>query len=208
MKSCSDLETQQVLRLNEYFLAIDMIRKVGRNARQGNGRRWSKLLNPTNGDGGALAFPPLSSLEGSSQRICTWWVSRENRFVELYQNGAHVQLSLAQALIPVKLATSVFAYLSLHESRILRPTLEEGPGSNFLGTNLDWFKANWILELDYKSLSWTIPWSLAPFLVLQIRSSPFSTVFGFKPKNKCNVGLASICHFLVSDPHLKALGPI
>ncbi len=57
--------------------------------------------------------------------------------MELHQNGAHVQLFLAQALIPVKLATSVFAYLSLHESRILRPTLEEGPGSNFLGTNLD-----------------------------------------------------------------------
>jgi hypothetical protein len=32
---------------------------------------------------------------------------------------------------------------------ILRPTLDEGPGSNFLGTNLDWFEANWILELDY-----------------------------------------------------------
>jgi len=39
---------------------------------------------------------------------------------ELYQNGAHVQLSLAQAPIPVKLATSVCTYhlLSLHESRI------------------------------------------------------------------------------------------
>jgi hypothetical protein len=35
------------------------------------------------------------------------------------------------------------------EGRILNPpTLEEGPGSNFLGTNLDWFEANWILELD------------------------------------------------------------
>jgi hypothetical protein len=30
----------------------------------------------------------------------------------------------------------------------LRPTLDKGPGSNFLGTNLDWFDANWILELD------------------------------------------------------------
>jgi hypothetical protein len=30
----------------------------------------------------------------------------------------------------------------------LRPTLDEGPGSNFLGINLDWFEANWILELD------------------------------------------------------------
>jgi hypothetical protein len=30
-----------------------------------------------------------------------------------------------------------------------RPALDEGPGSNFLETNLDWFEANWILELDY-----------------------------------------------------------
>jgi hypothetical protein len=30
----------------------------------------------------------------------------------------------------------------------IRPTLDQGPGSNFLGTNLDWFEANWILELD------------------------------------------------------------
>jgi len=30
----------------------------------------------------------------------------------------------------------------------LRPTLEEGLGSNFLGTNLDWLEANWILKLD------------------------------------------------------------
>jgi hypothetical protein len=28
-------------------------------------------------------------------------------------------------------------------------TLDEGPGCNFLGTNLDSFEANWILELDY-----------------------------------------------------------
>jgi len=31
----------------------------------------------------------------------------------------------------------------------LRPTLDKGLGSNFLGANLDWFEANWILELDY-----------------------------------------------------------
>jgi len=30
----------------------------------------------------------------------------------------------------------------------LMPTLDEGPRSNFLGTNLDSFEANWILELD------------------------------------------------------------
>jgi len=32
---------------------------------------------------------------------------------------------------------------------ILRPTLDEAPGCNFLGTNLDSFESNWILELDY-----------------------------------------------------------
>jgi hypothetical protein len=30
-----------------------------------------------------------------------------------------------------------------------RPILDKGLGSNFLGTNLDWFEANGILELDY-----------------------------------------------------------
>jgi len=35
-----------------------------------------------------------------------------------------------------------------HASYPLRSTLDEGPGSNFLGTNLDWFDTNWILELD------------------------------------------------------------
>ncbi len=29
-----------------------------------------------------------------------------------------------------------------------KATLDEGPGSNFLRTNLDWFEANCILELD------------------------------------------------------------
>jgi hypothetical protein len=40
----------------------------------------------------------------------------------------------------------------------LRPTLDEGPGSNFLGTNFDWFEANWILELDYTLVPRLIVW--------------------------------------------------
>jgi hypothetical protein len=28
------------------------------------------------------------------------------------------------------------------------PTLDEGAGSNILWINLDWFEANWILELE------------------------------------------------------------
>jgi hypothetical protein len=41
------------------------------------------------------------------------------------------------------------SYMCNCDSHILRPTLDKGRGSNFLGTNLDWFEANWILELDY-----------------------------------------------------------
>jgi hypothetical protein len=64
-----------------------------------------------------------------------------------------------------------------HSSKVplnLRPTLDKGPGSNFLGTNLDWFEANWILELDY---------TLVPSLILglQIRSSPFNTIMWYEP---------------------------
>jgi hypothetical protein len=45
MKSGSDLEAQQVSRLNEYFLVVDRIQEVGRSSRQGNGKLQSKLLN-------------------------------------------------------------------------------------------------------------------------------------------------------------------
>ncbi len=31
---------------------------------------------------------------------------------------------------------------------VLGTTLVQGPGSNFLGTNLEWFEAKWILKLD------------------------------------------------------------
>ncbi len=46
---------------------------------------------------------------------------------------------------------------SIKHNNKQRPTLDEGPGSNLLGTNLDWFEANWILELDY---------TLVPSLIL------------------------------------------
>ncbi len=46
---------------------------------------------------------------------------------------------------------------SIKHNNKLRPTLDEGPGSNLLGTNLDRFEANWILELDY---------TLVPSLIL------------------------------------------
>ncbi len=71
----------------------------------------------------------------------------------------------------------------------------------------------WTDLKQIESLSWTVPWSLASFLVLPIRRSPFSTVFwSFEPIDfpsktgaMCHVGLASICHFLVFNPCLKAL---
>jgi hypothetical protein len=44
-------------------------------------------------------------------------------------------------------------------------------------------------------------------------SSPFELFFWvwtnwFFHSKWCHVGLASICHFLVLDPHLKGMGPI
>jgi hypothetical protein len=65
---------------------------------------------------------------------------------KLYQNRAHVQLSHAQAR---NLSLYIPFTVPSWKQDILWPTLDEGPGSNFLGTNLDWFEANWIIELDY-----------------------------------------------------------
>jgi len=44
-------------------------------------------------------------------------------------------------------------------SKQVRPTLDKGPGSNLLGTNLDWFEANCILELDSTLVPSLIPGS-------------------------------------------------
>jgi hypothetical protein len=68
---------------------------------------------------------------------------------------------------------------------------------------LDSFEAN--------CLNWTLPWTLACILVLQIMIFLFEFFFEvwtnwFSFQNHYNVGLASICHFLVLDPHLKAMG--
>jgi hypothetical protein len=62
-----------------------------------------------------------------------------------------------------------------------------------------------------ESLSWALPWTLACILVFQIMSI-LSFFFWFKPidfpSNWCHVILASIYHFWILDPHLKAMGPI
>jgi cell division protein YceG involved in septum cleavage len=47
MKLGSDLGSQQIVKLNEYFLVVDRIRKAGCNAQQGNGRLKSKMSNLT-----------------------------------------------------------------------------------------------------------------------------------------------------------------
>jgi hypothetical protein len=57
-----------------------------------------------------------------------------------------------------------------------------------------------------ESLSWTIPWSLASFLVLQIRSSPFSTVF-LGPNQLIFSPKQVPCRFSLNLPHL-GLGPL
>ncbi len=58
-------------------------------------------------------------------------------------------------------------------------------------------------------LSWSVPGSLAWFLVLQIRSSPFSTVFRSEPidfPSKTGAILASICHVFGLGPSSKGVG--
>ncbi len=69
----------------------------------------------------------------------------------------------------------------------------------------------WAHVKQIESLSWSVPGSLAWFVVLHIRSSPFSTVFWSEPNDfpsKRGAILTSICQFLVLDPHGKALRPI
>ncbi len=81
---------------------------------------------------------------------------------------------------------------------LLRPTLHGDPGSKFL-------EPNWILELDL---------ALGPRLHLGFSNHELSFELLFCqnqsifPPKRCHVGLASICHLLVLDPHLKAMVPI
>ncbi len=81
----------------------------------------------------------------------------------------------------------------------LSPTLDEGPGSKFIGTNLDSFEANWILELDprlYPSLHLGSPNS-----ELSLKLFSFSLVWTnwFSLQN-------GICRFSLDLP-LFGLGP-
>ncbi len=84
----------------------------------------------------------------------------------------------------------------------VKPHFRWGPGSKFLGTKLELFEASWILELDP---------SLDPSLHLgspnpELSFELFFWVWTdwFSSQNGGHVGLASICHFLVLDPLLKA----
>jgi len=75
---------------------------------------------------------------------------------------------------------------------LLRPTLDGGPGSKFLGMN-------------FNSLSWTLPWTLACILVLQIMSSPLSP-FSFLSKPIDFPFKMMTCRFSPGFP-LFGLGP-
>ncbi len=76
------------------------------------------------------------------------------------------------------------------------------PRFKFLGTNLDSFEANWKLEL-HPSLHLCSPNHELSFELFFFGSNQLI----FPPK-WCYVSLASICHFLVLDPHLNAMHPI
>jgi hypothetical protein len=79
--------------------------------------------------------------------------------------------------------------------KTLRPTLDEGPGSNFLGTNLDSFEANWILELDY---------TMVPSLIL---GSPNQELSFFGSKPIIFLPKQVPCRFSLNLP-LLGLGPL
>ncbi len=89
---------------------------------------------------------------------------------------------------------------------VLRRMIQDGeakahfrwdPRFKFLKTDLDSFEANWILELDL---------ALDPSLHIRSLNHVHWILFGFNqlvfPSKWFLVILASICHFLVLDPHL------
>jgi hypothetical protein len=61
----TNLDAQQISRLNERILVADRIWKAGHNARQSNGLLHNKLLN-LSGGGSTTALPPSLSLKGST----------------------------------------------------------------------------------------------------------------------------------------------
>jgi hypothetical protein len=86
--------------------------------------------------------------------------------------------------------------------RSIKAHFRWGPKSKFLGTHLDSFEVNWILEWD-PALDPSLPlgspimsylWAL--FWGLNVWTNWFSL----------QIGLALICHFLILDPYLKAVG--
>jgi hypothetical protein len=90
----------------------------------------------------------------------------------------------------------------------LRPTIDGGPVSKLLGTNLDSFEAIWILELDHAldpSLHLGSSNHEPSFLALVFGSEPIDFPSKMVPCTFC----ISICHFWVLDHHrLKVRGPI
>jgi hypothetical protein len=68
----SDLNAQQISRLNEHILVVDSIWKAGWNTPQGNGLLQNKLLNLSGDDGASALFPSLN-LRGLA--LADWFAS-------------------------------------------------------------------------------------------------------------------------------------
>ncbi len=74
----------------------------------------------------------------------------------------------------------------------------------FLRTNLNSYEANWIFELGL-ALDFSLHFGFPNYEHFEL------FCFGLNqltPSNWCHVILASIYHFWILDPHLKAMGPI
>jgi hypothetical protein len=75
---------------------------------------------------------------------------KNNHISTKYASLFHFKLSSSNWLS--YFLTSPSSRPAPNPNRGLRPTIDKGPGSTFLGTNLDWFEANWLLELDNTSV--------------------------------------------------------
>jgi hypothetical protein len=90
MNRVTNLNAQQISRLNEHILVANKIQKAGHNMHQGNGLLRNKLLNPSGG-GGATTLPPLLNLEG---------FVFANRFASMLAQNDHDSRSVVSPLTP------------------------------------------------------------------------------------------------------------
>jgi len=120
------------------------------------------------------------------QLVSNWMSVYKSLRTLLYNSHLWVSFEVNQKInmessIPPRASSCLVWGAVSHDSRTMdmridlrRSTLDEGPQSKFfLGTYLDSFEANWILELDAAFET------LAYILVLQIMSSPLQLFFLF-----------------------------